>query len=69
MAKDKVVLVVVSKVKKLAKDAGLNMSSEVMEFLTDGVEAQVQAAIQKAKADGLKTVKLKHFTDSDSSEE
>lgn len=56
-------LVVVSKVKKLIKDtAGMNTAGDSIETLTKIVEAQVTQAIEKAKADGRKTVMARDFS-------
>lgn len=52
------VLVVASKVKKFIKEkAGFNTSAETLEGLSQKVERICLAAIEKAKADGRKTVK------------
>ncbi|MEW6324806.1 MAG: hypothetical protein AB1515_05415 [Nitrospirota bacterium] len=52
------ILVVASKVKKFIKEkAGFNTSAETLEGLSQKVEQICLAAIEKAKADGRKTVK------------
>jgi len=52
------ILVVASKVKKLIKDkSGFNTSAEILEVLSQRVENLCASAIEKAKADGRKTVK------------
>lgn len=51
------VLVVTSKVKKLIKEkGGCNTSSETIDMLSKAVEALCQKGVDKAKADGRKTV-------------
>lgn len=51
------VLVVTSKVKKFIKEKGdCNTSSETIEALTKAVERLCARGIEKAKADGRKTV-------------
>ncbi len=47
-------LVVVSKVKKLVKEAGLRTGGEYIDALSQKVEAAVKASIQKVQADGKK---------------
>ncbi|WP_420420804.1 hypothetical protein [Simkania sp.] len=55
-------LVVVSKVKKFIKDsAGMNTSDAAKDALTDIVERACLRAIEKAKADGRKTVMDRDF--------
>ena len=52
------VLVVASKIKKLVRDkAGMNTSAEVLETLSQKVEQLCVEAIDRAKADGRKTIK------------
>lgn len=54
------ILVVASKIKKLIKaKADFNTSGEALEVLSRKVEQLCQAAIEKAKADGRKTVKAR----------
>jgi histone H3/H4 len=56
------VLVVASKVKKLIREkSGMNTSAEVLETLSRKVEALCTDAIERAKADGRKTVKGRDF--------
>lgn len=56
------VLVVASKVKHLIKEqSGMNTSATVMEALSKVVEREVAKAIEKAKADGRKTVMDRDF--------
>ena len=51
------VLVVTSKVKKLIKEkGGCNTSAETIDMLSKAVEALCQKGVDKAKADGRKTV-------------
>lgn len=51
------ILVVSSKLKKLIKEeGGMNTSSTAIEALSKKVENLAKEAIQKAKADGRKTV-------------
>ena len=50
-------LVVTSKVKKMIKEkAGFNTSSTLVEALSNKVASLCEVAIEKAKADGRKTV-------------
>jgi histone H3/H4 len=52
------VLVVTSKVKKFVREkSGFNTSAELIESLSQEVEKLCLAAIDRAKADGRKTVK------------
>jgi histone H3/H4 len=54
------ILVVASKIKKLIKEkADFNTSGEALEVLSRKVEQLCHAAIEKAKADGRKTVKAR----------
>lgn len=46
------ILVVVSKVKKIAKDAGLRTGGDYIQALSDKVSQMVTASIEKVKADG-----------------
>ncbi len=56
------ILVVVSKVKKMIKDtAGLSTSQTAVEALTRIVEKECHKAIEKARADGRKTVMDRDF--------
>ena len=45
-------LVVVSKVKKMIKDAGFRTGGDYIEGLSNKIAAVVQASIEKIKADG-----------------
>lgn len=47
-------LVVVSKVKKMVKDAGLRTGGDFIEALSNRVNQIVQAGIDKVKAEGAK---------------
>jgi hypothetical protein len=52
------ILVVASKVKKFVRDkSGFNTSAEILDVLSQRVENLCLAAIEKAKADGRKTLK------------
>ncbi len=52
------VLVVASKVKKMVKEkSGFNTSAELLEGLSQRVEQLCLQAIERARADGRKTVK------------
>jgi histone H3/H4 len=54
------VLVIASKVKNYIKSAsGLNSSGAIIEILSDKIRELCDAAIEKAKNDGRKTVKDK----------
>jgi histone H3/H4 len=56
------VYVVASKVKQLIKEKSeLNTSASVMEALSKIVEREVSKAIERAKADGRKTVMDRDF--------
>ena len=56
------ILVVASKIKKLVREkAAFNTSAEVLEVLSQRVENLCTAAIEKARADGRKTVKGRDF--------
>lgn len=58
------VLVVASKVKKHIKDkAGMNVSSSVMDALTQIVEKECARAVENAKADKRKTVMDRDFAE------
>ncbi|MBI4371890.1 MAG: hypothetical protein HY552_06305 [Elusimicrobia bacterium] len=48
------VLVVVSKVKKLVKDAGLRTGGDYVDALSAKIEAAVKASIAKVQAEGGK---------------
>ena len=50
------VLVVVSKVKKMAKEAGMRTSADYINTLSEQVAVKVRAAIEKAKAGNKKTI-------------
>ena len=55
-------LVVTSKVKKFIRDkAGFNTSAEVIDVLSKKVVALCEAAIERARTDGRKTVKDRDF--------
>ena len=57
------VLVVASKVKKLIREkSGMNTSAEVLDSLSLKVEALCVDAIERARADGRKTVKGRDFS-------
>ncbi len=47
-------LVVVSKVKKLVKDAGFRTGGDYIDGLSSKITAMVNASIEKVKADGKK---------------
>lgn len=47
-------LVVVSKVKKLVKDAGFRTGGDYIDSLSNKITALVQASIDKVKTDGKK---------------
>jgi len=47
-------LVVVSKVKKLVKEAGFRTGGDFIEGLSDRVKQMVDSAIEKVKTDGKK---------------
>ncbi len=49
-------LVVVSKVKKMAKEAGMRTGADAIEKLSQMVADKVKAGMEKAKASGKKTV-------------
>lgn len=49
-------LVVVSKVKKIAKEQGMRTSGDAMEALSAVVAAKIKEGIEKARAAGKKTV-------------
>ena len=48
--------VVVSKVKKLAKEMGMRTGADAIEVLSRAVEAKLKEGVEKAKAAGKKTV-------------
>lgn len=57
------VLVVASKVKKFVREkSGMNTSAEVLEGLSQKVEQICIEAIEKARADGRKTVKARDLS-------
>mgnify|MGYP002879657929 CR=1 FL=1 len=61
-AESKDVLIVASKLKKYIKERGdMNCSAEVMEALSDIVRHHANDAIDRARADGRKTVKGRDF--------
>jgi hypothetical protein len=47
-------LVVVSKIKKLVKDAGLRTGGDFIDALSSKIEAAVKASVEKVQADGKK---------------
>ena len=47
-------LVVVSKVKKMVKDAGFRTGGDYVDSLSSRIGQMVQASIEKVKADGKK---------------
>ena len=49
-------LVVTSKIKKIAKEQGMRTSADAVEALSAIVAEKVKGAIEKAKAAGKKTV-------------
>jgi len=56
------ILIVASKLKKYIKDRGdMNCSADVMEALSDIVRIHANDAIDRARADGRKTVKGRDF--------
>jgi len=48
------ILVVVSKVKKVVKDAGFRTGGDYVEALSNRINAMVQSSIERVKADGTK---------------
>lgn len=59
----KEVLVVASKLKKYIKDrADMSCSADVLEALSDVIRMQANDAIDRARADGRKTVKARDFS-------
>ncbi len=59
---DKDILIVASKLKKYIKDKhGLNTSANVMDILSDIVRVKCDAAAQRAKQRGRKTLQDKDF--------
>lgn len=50
------VMVVTSKVKKLAKEQGMRTSADAVQTLSEFVAAKMKEGIEKAKAAGKKTV-------------
>jgi histone H3/H4 len=63
MSEEKEILVVASKVKKYIKEkAGMNTSDKIMDFLSDIVRKECDQAIERAKADGRKTVMDRDMT-------
>ena len=60
---DKDVLIVASKLKKYIRDrSGMSCSADVLEALSDMVRFHANDAIDKARADGRKTVKGRDFS-------
>ncbi len=54
------ILVVASKIKKYVREkAGFNTSSEILDVMSRKVEQLCQEAIEKARADGRKTIKAR----------
>jgi histone H3/H4 len=53
------VLVVASKIKEMVKKAGCNTAGDFAEALSANVEWMVKKAIERAKANGRKTVQAK----------
>lgn len=54
------ILVVASKIKKYVREkAGFNTSAEVLEVMSRKVEQLCHEAIEKARADGRKTIKAR----------
>ncbi|HEY4486047.1 MAG TPA: histone-like protein [Nitrospiria bacterium] len=52
------ILVVASKVKKFVKEkTGMSVSAEILELISKKVEQLCLDAVEKAKADGRKTIK------------
>ncbi len=47
-------LVVVSKIKKVVKEAGFRTGGDYVDALSNRISAMVQASIEKVKADGSK---------------
>ncbi len=47
-------LVVVSKVKKMVKEAGYRTGGDYIDGLSNKIQTMVQASIEKVKADGKK---------------
>lgn len=47
-------LVIVSKVKKLVKDAGLRTGGDYVDALSAKIAGMIQASVQKVQADGKK---------------
>jgi histone H3/H4 len=61
-APGKEVLIVASKLKKYIKErAGMQCSADVLEILSDYVRHQANDAVDRARADGRKTVRAKDF--------
>ncbi len=62
MSEGKEVLVVVSKLKKFIKaETGMNTSNGVAEVLSSKVRGLCQDAVERAKADGRKTLMDRDF--------
>ena len=60
---EKDVLIVASKLKKYIRDkSGMSCSADVLEALSDMVRVQANDAIDRARADGRKTVKGRDFS-------
>ncbi|MCK4908291.1 MAG: hypothetical protein KAS70_00190 [Planctomycetes bacterium] len=49
-------LVVVSKVKKVAKEQGMRTGADAIEKLSQIIEAKIASGIEKARASGKKTI-------------
>jgi len=47
-------LVVVSKIKKMVKEAGLRTGGDYVEALSQKIEASVKASVQKVQSEGAK---------------
>ena len=47
-------LVVVSKIKKMVKDAGFRTGGDYIEVLSSKINTMISASIEKVKADGKK---------------
>jgi len=60
---EKDVLIVASKLKKYIREkSGMSCSADVLEALSDMVRIQANDAIDRARADGRKTVKGRDFS-------
>ncbi len=56
------VLVVTSKVKKVAKEQGMRTAGDAIQVLSDLVAAKIKEGVEKAKAAGKKTVQASDLT-------